>query len=121
MLSAFYSARAWREPGTLCGGLSKVLERQPLPTERGLKQFRLDRGGDSSQTSLMKQLPGIKLIGFGSLVLLVIIGVVAFADDKRSEEHTSELQSLTNLVCRLLLEKKNAADKAGTETYVAGN
>src|SRR5262249_61634218 len=26
--------------------------------------------------------------------------------DKRSEEHTSELQSLTNLVCRLLLEKK---------------
>src|SRR5437016_11127266 len=26
---------------------------------------------------------------------------------RRSEEHTSELQSLTNLVCRLLLEKKN--------------
>src|SRR5438093_4985662 len=26
--------------------------------------------------------------------------------EKRSEEHTSELQSLTNLVCRLLLEKK---------------
>jgi len=25
----------------------------------------------------------------------------------RSEEHTSELQSLTNLVCRLLLEKNN--------------
>src|SRR5258706_1577835 len=27
-------------------------------------------------------------------------------DHDRSEEHTSELQSLTNLVCRLLLEKK---------------
>src|ERR1039458_10571229 len=26
---------------------------------------------------------------------------------KRSEEHTSELQSLRHLVCRLLLEKKN--------------
>src|SRR5438093_2760190 len=26
----------------------------------------------------------------------------------RSEEHTSELQSLTNLVCRLLLEKKRS-------------
>src|SRR5437899_10019790 len=26
--------------------------------------------------------------------------------DKRSEEHTSELQSLRHLVCRLLLEKK---------------
>src|SRR5205085_12638889 len=27
--------------------------------------------------------------------------------DARSEEHTSELQSQSNLVCRLLLEKKN--------------
>src|SRR5438046_7509917 len=40
------------------------------------------------------------------------------ADEERSEEHTSELQSLTNLVCRLLLEKKNAATigmrKSGT-------
>src|SRR2546430_9286865 len=27
----------------------------------------------------------------------------------RSEEHTSELQSQSNLVCRLLLEKKNTA------------
>src|SRR5260370_17255464 len=29
---------------------------------------------------------------------------------KRSEEHTSELQSHLNLVCRLLLEKKNKID-----------
>src|SRR5437016_7435748 len=29
-----------------------------------------------------------------------------YASSSRSEEHTSELQSLTNLVCRLLLEKK---------------
>src|SRR2546430_12850888 len=28
---------------------------------------------------------------------------------RRSEEHTSELQSQSNLVCRLLLEKKKAA------------
>src|SRR5437016_9556700 len=28
----------------------------------------------------------------------------------RSEEHTSELQSLTNLVCRLLLEKKKSSE-----------
>src|SRR5258706_9706075 len=33
----------------------------------------------------------------------------------RSEEHTSELQSLTNLVCRLLLEKKKIyQNKVGT-------
>src|SRR2546430_12845736 len=30
----------------------------------------------------------------------------AGADPERSEEHTSELQSQSNLVCRLLLEKK---------------
>src|SRR2546427_5347198 len=33
-------------------------------------------------------------------------GVMRFIEDKRSEEHTSELQSQSNLVCRLLLEKK---------------
>src|SRR5690606_39378896 len=30
-----------------------------------------------------------------------------YNDQERSEEHTSELQSRENLVCRLLLEKKN--------------
>src|SRR5258706_10114653 len=33
-------------------------------------------------------------------------GFIALDVEERSEEHTSELQSLTNLVCRLLLEKK---------------
>src|SRR5205807_9225013 len=33
--------------------------------------------------------------------------LAAAIDEKRSEEHTSELQSPCNLVCRLLLEKKN--------------
>src|SRR2546430_17720111 len=32
---------------------------------------------------------------------------VAARSSSRSEEHTSELQSQSNLVCRLLLEKKN--------------
>src|SRR5258706_9035742 len=35
---------------------------------------------------------------------------------RRSEEHTSELQSLTNLVCRLLLEKKKKKTRKGTST-----
>src|SRR5436189_4095164 len=34
--------------------------------------------------------------------------------DERSEEHTSELQSPMYLVCRLLLEKKNAMAKRST-------
>src|SRR5205823_14971128 len=34
-------------------------------------------------------------------------GAGGFRQSTRSEEHTSELQSLAYLVCRLLLEKKN--------------
>src|ERR1039458_673480 len=34
-------------------------------------------------------------------------GVLGIIGRNRSEEHTSELQSLRHLVCRLLLEKKN--------------
>src|SRR2546427_1552149 len=34
------------------------------------------------------------------------LGHAGNAHDMRSEEHTSELQSQSNLVCRLLLEKK---------------
>src|SRR5258706_11187458 len=36
-------------------------------------------------------------------------------DSSRSEEHTSELQSLTNLVCRLLLEKKKKSKRITTQ------
>src|SRR5262249_62409111 len=35
-----------------------------------------------------------------------VVSNFAASREARSEEHTSELQSLTNLVCRLLLEKK---------------
>src|SRR2546430_8465400 len=35
---------------------------------------------------------------------------------RRSEEHTSELQSQSNLVCRLLLEKKKKQNRATTRT-----
>src|SRR2546430_10237712 len=35
-----------------------------------------------------------------------VFGHIAEQDRGRSEEHTSELQSQSNLVCRLLLEKK---------------
>src|SRR5260221_6105499 len=33
-------------------------------------------------------------------------------DTRRSEEHTSELQSHSDLVCRLLLEKKKKTDRS---------
>src|SRR5262245_64996157 len=49
-----------------------------------------------------------------------VTGVVPAAAERlrgrvgRSEEHTSELQSLRHLVCRLLLEKKNKNQKSSS-------
>src|SRR5438093_4642513 len=40
--------------------------------------------------------------------------------DPRSEEHTSELQSLTNLVCRLLLEKKKNKKTVALQWKIPG-
>src|SRR2546426_6703525 len=37
-----------------------------------------------------------------------VMGKITVKFENRSEEHTSELQSPCNLVCRLLLEKKNS-------------
>src|SRR5687767_15513623 len=42
----------------------------------------------------------------------VVSGFELHAGDRRSEEHTSELQSLAYLVCRLLLEKKKKKKKS---------
>ena len=66
----------------------------------------LTNAGDFSEDSLALALPaGVKLkrcrVGIPPVRHL----------DGRSEEHTSELQSLVNLVCRLLLEKKKENTK----------
>src|SRR2546430_12967217 len=52
---------------------------------------------------------GAVLLAFGGLL-------VAGA---RSEEHTSELQSQSNLVCRLLLEKKKRRENLTPETLAS--
>src|SRR2546425_5304262 len=44
----------------------------------------------------------------------------AFSSSMRSEEHTSELQSLAYLVCRLLLEKKKKTNNATVTPIVDG-
>src|SRR5256886_7523851 len=49
----------------------------------------------------LAQLDAARGAGFDRLFLTFMI------QHHRSEEHTSELQSQSNLVCRLLLEKKN--------------
>src|SRR5256885_8527839 len=52
-----------------------------------------------------------------SLVMKMLAGLMS----RRSEEHTSELQSPCNLVCRLLLEKKNCPSRSllGTTAPIA--
>src|SRR2546425_9405613 len=46
----------------------------------------------------------VLVLAFGALVAAALPIIVE--RERRSEEHTSELQSLAYLVCRLLLEKK---------------
>src|SRR5438034_5806431 len=57
-----------------------------------------DRGGRSEGAELVPIPPHRHLLDRGRRV-------------KRSEEHTSELQSHSDLVCRLLLEKKKGDDE----------
>src|SRR5262245_64005782 len=55
-------------------------------------------------TTLFRSLPGgVAWAPSAPLALRAVLGALAAG---RSEEHTSELQSLRHLVCRLLLEKK---------------
>src|SRR5256885_3350873 len=51
--------------------------------------------------------------------LRIAIGAGASYGSARSEEHTSELQSPCNLVCRLLLEKKKSTNIQPSETPVS--
>src|SRR5205085_10646951 len=57
-----------------------------------LARLALARPGESDKTEADVRVPEVEVSGES-------LG--------RSEEHTSELQSQSNLVCRLLLEKKN--------------
>src|SRR2546430_10386102 len=69
--------------------------------------FKMDgaRGGYYTDGQMVKPLRD----GAASLVILQdgTANVGMWGRDFRSEEHTSELQSQSNLVCRLLLEKQN--------------
>src|SRR2546430_13537627 len=64
--------------------------------------------------------------GLGAEHLVHILGRYAVGDQReferglrRSEEHTSELQSQSNIVCRLLLEKKKSIDTKAWQLCMA--
>src|SRR5437867_10192873 len=84
--------------------------------EAALK-FAKDRSFDLALTDLkMTGMDGIELLqhllALDSSIIVILLtahGTIDSAKEAlRSEEHTSELQSPYDLVCRLLLEKKNA-------------
>src|SRR2546430_8692609 len=81
------------------------------PTLVILDQVVVLRGGES----LLARPPELATMLWWSAVIWLLFEAINFrlqnwsqmTADHRSEEHTSELQSQSKLVCRLLLEKKN--------------
>src|SRR2546430_11564320 len=68
--------------------------------------FRSKAGEPPATLAKLKLVPG-----FRSRTRLCALAALACSRvPTRSEEHTSELQSQSNLVCRLLLEKKKNTD-----------
>src|SRR2546430_8782192 len=71
---------------------------------------RLCARGDADAThhALDARLKLAQREGLGDVIVRAHLKAEHFVNNVvRSEEHTSELQSQSNLVCRLLLEKKN--------------
>src|SRR5438046_3834553 len=83
--------------------------RRPLhsfPTRRSSDLAWLAVTGTNGKTTTTTMLATILAAAGLRTAALGNIGEPLVFASARSEEHTSELQSLTNLVCRLLLEKK---------------
>src|SRR5688572_31916638 len=85
-------------------------------TERKEEFYRVSRFTGATRGDSWIDIDG----GIGTLFAYASRGRRDFPDetyyvDGRSEEHTSELQSQSNLVCRLLLEKKK---KKQHRTYI---
>src|SRR5256884_2987944 len=71
--------------------------------------FGLIGPNGAGKTTTMECIEGLRTPDRGSISVLGLdpFRQVYKLQERRSEEHTSELQSRLHLVCRLLLEKKN--------------
>src|SRR5256885_7175240 len=79
-------------------GLCKVAEQYLKKGAKVYIEGALQTRKWTDQSGVEKYSTEVVLQGFNSTLTML--------DGRRSEEHTSELQSPCNLVCRLLLEKK---------------
>src|SRR2546425_8727312 len=88
---------------TAAGALAKCAWRWPIPRRRtsqaSTAAWHTDNASSPRAASNSLHIPGS------------VAAASSSAAQKRSEEHTSELQSLAYLVCRLLLEKKKKKNK----------
>src|SRR5690606_13536808 len=92
---------------------AQLKEKTDYPIDIGFKVFHLDTTNikqwdeqeEDLEASLLDQIQPLKDGRNEEDVVYEIL--LKYGLELRSEEHTSELQSRENLVCRLLIEKKN--------------
>src|SRR5947199_5968678 len=87
-----------------------------LPEDSGPKTSTTrPRGKPPTPSAASKEMAPVEITEIGTMASFEPSRMI------RSEEHTSELQSLRHLVCRLLLEKKNLAQLGGGGARYAAN
>src|SRR5258705_9403344 len=81
--------------------------------ESGFAKFQIAYGDVVQAVMQGRWFLLLSYLGAAAAVIILVGGRLG----TRSEEHTSELQSLRHLVCRLLLEKKKKT-KGGTRCWI---
>src|SRR5688500_19808297 len=81
---------------------------------RDLHSFPTRRSSDLSPRGPWRRRARARSCSFGAVDFREVLGELV--EQLRSEEHTSELQSPCNLVCRLLLEKKKVQPESSAWT-----
>src|SRR6266480_4671252 len=112
-----------RAENALAQAVDELFERgQPLPQPTPIERIVLPKGCDHPAYFIVGVDPPDPSERVNVYLPKSLIGQIdrRAAELGRSEEHTSELQSHVNLVCRLLLEKKNIAvrNKRFRQTYI---
>src|SRR2546427_7893908 len=96
------------EPQRIIGRDKDMFLAEENPFEAMMERF-------DHAAQLLSLDPGLyKVLRNPEKQIIVSVPIVRDNGDVRSEEHTSELQSQSNLVCRLLLEKKKKKQNTTT-------